>query len=67
MKRLFAATPKVRSNYYELEAAQSRRRTALDGILRRLNDREREIIVCRFGLRRGAGPQTLQDWATTWA
>ncbi len=36
-------------------------RDRLDGILRRLNDREREIIVCRFGLRRGDEPQTLQQ------
>ena len=53
--------PDVSTNQHELEAAQSRREIALDGILRRLDDREREIIICRFGLRRGYQPQTLQQ------
>ena len=57
----FTTTPDVSPNHHELEAAQSRREIALDGILRRLNEREREIIVCRFGLRRGDEPQTLQQ------
>ncbi len=58
---LFTATPEVSSNQHELEAAQYVRERALDGILRRLDPREREIIVCRFGLRRGDEPQTLQE------
>ena len=59
--RLLTATSEASSNQHELEAAQSRREIALDGILRRLDDREREIIICRFGLRRGYKPQTLQQ------
>ncbi len=58
---LFGATPDVRGNQREVEAAQSRRETALDGILRRLDDRERKILVYRFGLRRGYEPQTLKQ------
>jgi len=58
---LFAATPEDATNQFVMEAAQSRRETALAGILRRLDAREREIIVCRFGLRRGNEPQTLQE------
>ena len=58
---LFAATPEVSINQHELEAVQRVRERALDGILRRLDPREREIIVCRFGLRRGQEPQTLQQ------
>ena len=58
---LFAATADVRSNPQELESVQARRERALNGILRRLNEREREIIVCRFGLRRGHEPKTLKE------
>jgi RNA polymerase sigma factor (sigma-70 family) len=58
---LFTATPDIPVNHHELEAVRSRREMALDGILRKLNDREREIIVCRFGLRRDREPQTLQE------
>ena len=59
--QVFTATPDVSTNHHELEAAQARRELAVDGILRRLNERERKIIVCRFGLRRGDEPQTLQQ------
>ncbi len=58
---LLTASAEAPTNRHELEAAQSRRESALDGILRRLNDREREIIICRYGLRRGDQPQTLQQ------
>ena len=58
---LLTATPEVCTNYHELHAVQHVREIAVDGILRRLNDREREIIVCRFGLRRGDESQTLQQ------
>ena len=44
-----------------MDAVQSRRKIALDGILRRLDDRERKVIVCRFGLRCGKKPQTLEQ------
>ena len=59
--QLFATTSDVGSNQYELETAQRRREIALAGILRWLNNREREIIVRRFGLCRGQEPQTLQQ------
>ncbi len=59
--QLFTAAADAPGNRREMEAAHSRRKTALDNILRRLNDREREIIVCRYGLRRGDQPQTLQQ------
>ncbi len=53
------ATRDSRGNQHELEAAQSGRRTAVEGVLQRLDDRERKIIVCRFGLRHA--PQTLKQ------
>ena len=55
------AIPAAPDKHRALEAAQSHRQIVLDGMLRRLNDREREIIVCRYGLRRGDEPQTLQQ------
>lgn len=55
------ATTDSRDNQYQLEAAQSGRQAALDDILRRLDDRERRIIVCRFGLRHGHGPRSLRQ------
>ena len=58
---LFTVTPEDSSTQHAAEAAQLGREKVLHGILRRLNDREREIIVCRFGLRRGDEPQTLQQ------
>jgi RNA polymerase primary sigma factor/RNA polymerase sigma factor len=57
----FPEAPDIRSDQHELEAAQHGREIMLDGILRRLNDREREIIACRFGLHCGGEPQTLQQ------
>lgn len=57
----FTATSDVRTNQYELEALQDGREKLLERILRRLSNREREILVCRFGLRRGSEPQTLRQ------
>jgi RNA polymerase primary sigma factor/RNA polymerase sigma factor len=58
---LFQATADPRSHEHELEAMQTQRTTVLDGILRLLSDREREIIVCRYGLGLGRERQTLQE------
>jgi len=57
----FTATADDRSNQYEVEAIQARRKAAIESILRRLGNREREIVVGRFGLRHGQEPQTLQE------
>ena len=58
---LFTTTADIHADQHDLELVHSRRETALAGILQRLDAREREIIVCRFGLRRGDEPQTLQE------
>ena len=57
---LLMETPDIRTDPHEQEAAKARRKAVLNSILQRLSDREREIIVFRFGLRRGQGPQTHQ-------
>jgi RNA polymerase sigma factor (sigma-70 family) len=58
---LFATIVDGRSDAQEMEAAQGRREILVDGILRRLNAREREIISCRFGLSRSQERLTLKQ------
>lgn len=43
----------------EQEAAQMQRESQVKGILSRLDDRERQIVMARFGLTHGHAPQTL--------
>ena len=57
---LFEAAADNRSDEHEYESAQRRMRDAVRGMLGRLDDRERRIIVSRFGLD-GAGEQTLEQ------
>ncbi len=58
---LFVSTEDVRSDQQEQEAAQLQREAQIERILRRLGEREQEIIVSRFGLNRGQEPRTLQQ------
>ena len=46
---------------YEQESAQKQRESHVAAILRRLDERERQIVTSRFGLTRGREPQTLQQ------
>jgi RNA polymerase primary sigma factor len=55
---LLAIAVDNRSDEHESERAQRQMRDAVKGMLGRLDDRERRIIVSRFGLD-GAGEQTL--------
>ncbi|WP_435019151.1 sigma-70 family RNA polymerase sigma factor [Tundrisphaera sp. TA3] len=57
---LFEAAADNRTDEHEYESAQRRMRDAVKGMLGRLDDRERRIIVSRFGLD-GAGEQTLEQ------
>jgi RNA polymerase primary sigma factor len=57
---LFEAAADNRSDEHEYENAQKRMRDAVKGMLGRLDDRERRIIVSRFGLD-GASEQTLES------
>lgn len=57
---LFEAAADNRTDEHEYESAQRRMREAVKGMLGRLDDRERRIIVSRFGLD-GAGEQTLEQ------
>lgn len=58
---MFATTEDVRSDSVELETAQMQREAEVKRILRRLDEREQEIIMRRFGLLRGQEPRTLKQ------
>ncbi|MDZ7618938.1 MAG: sigma-70 family RNA polymerase sigma factor [Patescibacteria group bacterium] len=58
---MFATTEDGRSNGIGLESAQQQREAEVQRILGRLDEREQEIIVRRFGLRRGQEPLTLKQ------
>jgi len=57
---VFEAAADNRSDEHEYENAQKRMRDAVRGMLGRLDDRERKIIISRFGLD-GVGEQTLEQ------
>ncbi|HUT91764.1 MAG TPA: sigma-70 family RNA polymerase sigma factor [Thermoguttaceae bacterium] len=58
---MFGATEDDRSDQYEQESAQLQREAQVESILERLDEREQQIIVSRFGLRRGREPLTLKE------
>ncbi len=58
---MFAATEDARSDQYELETAQMQREAQVERILERLDEREQQIIIRRFGLARGQEPLTLKE------
>ena len=58
---VFEAAPDGAVDEAEYNAHQDRVRRSLTSILGRLGDREREIIVSRFGLEDGQGAETLQQ------
>jgi RNA polymerase primary sigma factor/RNA polymerase sigma factor len=50
---------------YQQELAQIQRESHVEQILRRLDERERQIVRSRFGLTRGQEPLTLKQVGTT--
>ena len=58
---MFTTTEDVRSDQYELETAQFQRESQVERILDRLDEREQQIIISRFGLNRGHEPLTLKQ------
>jgi RNA polymerase primary sigma factor/RNA polymerase sigma factor len=57
----FAMTEDQRSDQYEQESAQSQRQFQVEKILGRLDERERKIIISRFGLDHTHEPLTLKE------
>lgn len=51
----------ARGDHYEQESAQIQRESHVQRILKRLDERERQIVTSRFGLTRGQEPLTLRQ------
>jgi RNA polymerase primary sigma factor/RNA polymerase sigma factor len=58
---MFSTVEDVRADRYEQESAQIRRESQVEGILKRLDERERQIVASRFGLIRGQEPLKLRE------
>ena len=58
---IFSTVEDARANQYEQESAQIQRESHVQGILKRLDERERQIVTSRFGLTRGQEPLTLKQ------
>jgi RNA polymerase sigma factor (sigma-70 family) len=59
-EEMFEAAADTRADEHEYESALKRMQDAVKGMLGRLDDRERRIIISRFGLG-GASEQTLEQ------
>jgi RNA polymerase primary sigma factor len=59
-EEMFEAAADNRTDEHEYENAQKRMQDAVKGMLGRLDDRERRIITCRYGIN-GASEQTLEQ------
>lgn len=60
-EELFQAVEGYRSNQSALENAQAQRKSEIEKILKRLDDREQKIIISRFGLDHSREPLTLKQ------
>jgi RNA polymerase primary sigma factor/RNA polymerase sigma factor len=58
---IFSTVADARADYCEQESAQIQRESQVQGLLKRLDERERQIVVSRFGLTRGHEPLTLKQ------
>ena len=58
---MFSSTVDARSDQVDLESRQSTRENQVNRILDRLDEREQQIIMSRFGLARGHEPLTLKQ------
>jgi len=60
-EELFMSSPDQRSDQFEQELVNHRQHEAIVQILNRLDERERNIIMYRFGLNQDSEPQTLEQ------
>ncbi len=58
---MLSAVEDARANQYEQELAQIQRKSHVAGILKRLDNREQQIVKSRFGLTSGQEPRTLKQ------
>jgi RNA polymerase sigma factor (sigma-70 family) len=57
----FGVSEDYRSNEHDLESAQRQREAQVRKIMDRLDQREKQIVVSRFGLEHGQEPRTLEE------
>jgi RNA polymerase sigma factor (sigma-70 family) len=60
-EELFQSSQDDRSDQFEQELVNHRQHQVLMSILDQLEDREKEIIMFRFGLNQGSEPKTLEQ------
>lgn len=60
-EEMFVSTEDTRGNPFQEESDQLRRELQIDRILSRLDEREQQIIISRFGLDHAQEPQTLKE------
>jgi RNA polymerase sigma factor (sigma-70 family) len=60
-EEIFHASPDDRGTQYQDESTNARQRQAIMGILNQLEDRERSILMHRYGLEQGSEPLTLEQ------
>ena len=58
---VFLGSQERRGSQFEEEMTNSRQRQAINSILEQLDDRERQIILHRYGLQKGSEPLTLEQ------
>jgi len=59
-EEMFEIAPDIRSDVYEQESGHRRSQEIVQGMLGRLNDRERRVLISRYGIG-GADAQTLEQ------
>jgi RNA polymerase primary sigma factor len=59
-EEMFEIAPDIRSDAYEQETGHRRSQEIVQGMLGRLNDRERRVLISRYGIG-GADAQTLEQ------
>ena len=60
-RREFGTVEDVRTDLTRTSRLKARGSAQVEGILNRLDERERQIVTSRFGLIRGRKPQTLKQ------
>ncbi|MCH2180839.1 MAG: sigma-70 family RNA polymerase sigma factor [Mariniblastus sp.] len=60
-EEIFLSKEDLRSDRYLIESAQKRREEQVNQILESLDERERKIVISRFGLDYSQEPQTLKE------
>jgi len=60
-EEVFLGSTDTRANQFQEELVNKRQHQVIMGILEHLDDREKDIIMFRFGLDQGSEPQTLEQ------